>query len=385
MADDAQPETNGQTRIIVFGVGGGGGNAVEHMVRQNVKGITFVCANTDLQALNRMTAPNKIQIGAAETRGLGAGGDPEVGRTSAESNEEEIRATLENYDMAFITAGMGGGTGTGAAPVVARIAKEMGILTVAVVTTPFSFEGKRRAAAAKNGIDSLAQHVDSIITIPNDKLTQAYRNLTMVDAFKKVDDVLLYAVNGLTETIINPGLINIDFRDVTTAMRSKGYAMMGIGRSSGSDRATEAMEKAIRSPLLDDLNLTNAQGLIINIIGSGVSMEEVMAIVDIGEGIMADDADVFYGYVDNPEMEDEIHVTVIATGLNMKQPTASKVQQAEAAVLDSHTSAFAEHRQTHTPRPGAPTPISVGTYLDQDAPKPVSVGTYLQQQQQKNG
>ncbi|MFC0820607.1 cell division protein FtsZ [Moraxella marmotae] len=385
MADDAQPETNGQTRIIVFGVGGGGGNAVEHMVRQNVKGITFVCANTDLQALNRMTAPNKIQIGAAETRGLGAGGDPEVGRTSAESNEEEIRATLENYDMAFITAGMGGGTGTGAAPVVARIAKEMGILTVAVVTTPFSFEGKRRAAAAKNGIDSLAQHVDSIITIPNDKLTQAYRNLTMVDAFKKVDDVLLYAVNGLTETIINPGLINIDFRDVTTAMRSKGYAMMGIGRSSGSDRATEAMEKAIRSPLLDDLNLTNAQGLIINIIGSGVSMEEVMAIVDIGEGIMADDADVFYGYVDNPEMEDEIHVTVIATGLNMKQPTASKVQQAEAAVLDSHTSAFAEHRQAHTPRPGAPTPISVGTYLDPDAPKPVSVGTYLQQQQQKNG
>ncbi|WP_064608362.1 cell division protein FtsZ, partial [Moraxella catarrhalis] len=255
MADEFQPETNGQARIIVFGVGGGGGNAVEHMVRQNVSGITFVCANTDLQALNKLSAPNKIQIGADATRGLGAGANPEVGRNAAESNEDEIRAMLEGYNMAFITAGMGGGTGTGAAPVVARIAKEMGILTVAVVTTPFSFEGKRRAAAARNGIDALTQHVDSIITIPNDKLTQAYRNLTMVDAFKKADDVLLHAVNGLTETIVNPGMINIDFEDVRTAMSAKGHAMMGIGRASGTNRASEAMEKAIRSPLLDDLNL----------------------------------------------------------------------------------------------------------------------------------
>lgn len=368
MADEPQPESNGNARIIVFGVGGGGGNAVEHMVRQNISGITFVCANTDLQALNKLSAPNKIQIGADETRGLGAGANPEVGRNAAESNEDEIRAMLEGYNMAFITAGMGGGTGTGAAPVVARIAKEMGILTVAVVTTPFSFEGKRRAAAAKNGIEALTQHVDSIITIPNDKLTQAYRNLTMVDAFKKADDVLLHAVNGLTETIVNPGLINIDFNDVCTAMTAKGHAMMGIGRSSGNNRAAEAMEKAIRSPLLDDLNLRNAQGLIINIIGSGVSMEEVMSIVAIGEGMMDEDANVFYGLVEDPNMEDDIHVTVVATGLTMSdQPAPTKVQAAAATTN--------------------PTPSQTATadYLKQQrpaAPKPLTVGNYLQQQQQ---
>lgn len=372
MADEFQPETNGQARIIVFGVGGGGGNAVEHMVRQNVSGITFVCANTDLQALNKLSAPNKIQIGADATRGLGAGANPEVGRNAAESNEDEIRAMLEGYNMAFITAGMGGGTGTGAAPVVARIAKEMGILTVAVVTTPFSFEGKRRAAAARNGIDALTQHVDSIITIPNDKLTQAYRNLTMVDAFKKADDVLLHAVNGLTETIVNPGMINIDFEDVRTAMSAKGHAMMGIGRASGTNRASEAMEKAIRSPLLDDLNLRNAQGLIINIIGSGVSMDEVMSIVAIGEGMMDEDAHVFYGLVEDPDMEDEIHVTVVATGLTVNdQPAPVKLAENKQETLKTHTSALAEESQQ------APAPR-------QGAPKPISVGTFLQREQQKN-
>lgn len=370
IADEVYQESNGQARIIVFGVGGGGGNAVEHMVRQNVRGITFVCANTDLQALNKLSAPNKIQLGADSTRGLGAGANPEVGREAAESNEEEIRAMLEGYDMAFITAGMGGGTGTGAAPVVARIAKEMGILTVAVVTTPFTFEGKRRIAAAQSGIDALTQHVDSIITIPNDRLSQAYRNMTMVDAFKKADDVLLYAVNGLTETIVNPGLINIDFNDVKTAMSAKGHAMMGIGRASGNDRAAEAMEKAIRSPLLDDLNLRNAQGLIINIIGAGVGMDEVMAVVSKGEELMAEDANVFYGLVEDPEMGDEIHVTVVATGLtvNTRQPTAAKPAAAAAAVAN-HTSAFA----TQAPaQPAAPTGV-----------QPISVGGYLQQQQLK--
>ncbi len=375
MADEFQPETNGQARIIVFGVGGGGGNAVEHMVRQNVKGITFVCANTDLQALNKLSAPNKIQIGAEATRGLGAGANPEVGRNAAESNEDEIRAMLEGYDMAFITAGMGGGTGTGAAPVVARIAKEMGILTVAVVTTPFTFEGKRRTAAAQSGIEALTQHVDSIITIPNDKLTQAFRNLTMVDAFKKADDVLLYAVNGLTETIVNPGVINIDFMDVRTAMTAKGHAMMGIGRASGNERAAEAMEKAIRSPLLDDLNLRNAQGLIINIIGSGVGMDEVMTIVAKGQELMADDANVFYGLVEDDNMGDEIHVTVVATGLTVNtRPAAAQpaVQAQQAQQLASHTSAIAQQTQpVAEARPGAPKPISVGSYLQQ-------------QQQQKN-
>lgn len=371
MADEFQPETNGQARIIVFGVGGGGGNAVEHMVRQNVSGITFVCANTDLQALNKLSAPNKIQIGADATRGLGAGANPEVGRNAAESNEDEIRAMLEGYNMAFITAGMGGGTGTGAAPVVARIAKEMGILTVAVVTTPFSFEGKRRAAAARNGIDALTQHVDSIITIPNDKLTQAYRNLTMIDAFKKADDVLLHAVNGLTETIVNPGMINIDFEDVRTAMSAKGHAMMGIGRASGTNRASEAMEKAIRSPLLDDLNLRNAQGLIINIIGSGVSMDEVMSIVAIGEGMMDEDAHVFYGLVEDPDMEDEIHVTVVATGLTVNDQTAPvKLSGNKQETLKTHTSALAEeNQQVSIPRQGTPKPISVGTFLQREQQK----------------
>lgn len=369
MVDENQLENNGQARIIVFGVGGGGGNAVEHMVRQNVKGITFVCANTDLQALNKLSAPHKIQIGADATRGLGAGANPEVGRAAAESSEEEIRSMLQGYDMAFITAGMGGGTGTGAAPVVARIANEMGILTVAVVTTPFTFEGKRRATAAKNGIDALTQHVDSIITIPNDKLSQAYRNMTMVDAFKKADDVLLYAVNGLTETIVNPGMINIDFNDVRTAMTAKGHAMMGIGRSSGANRGVEAMEKAIRSPLLDDLNLRNAQGLIINIIGSGVTMEEVMAIVSVGEEMMNEDAHVFYGLVDDPDMDDEIHVTVVATGLTVSnaQPAPVVAQPAQAvqqAALANHTSAFAQ-QQSQEPRVGGPKPLSVGNYLQQ--------------------
>lgn len=370
MVDEFQHDTNGQARFIVFGVGGGGGNAVEHMVRQNVKGITFVCANTDLQALNKLSAPNKIQLGADTTRGLGAGANPEVGREAAEASEDEIRAMLQGYDMAFITAGMGGGTGTGAAPVVARIAKEMGILTVAVVTTPFTFEGKRRTAAAQNGIEALTQHVDSIITIPNDKLQQAYRNMTMVDAFKKADDVLLYAVNGLTETIVNPGMINIDFMDVRTAMTAKGHAMMGIGRATGADRASEAMEKAIRSPLLDDLNLRNAQGLLINIIGANVGMDEVMAVVAKGQDLMHDDAHVFYGLVDNPEMGDEIHVTVVATGLTMNQrpAVAAAVPQSQPTVnqaaLANHTSAFAQQQQE--PRPaGAPQPISVGNYLQQ--------------------
>lgn len=365
MADEFEPEANGQARIIVFGVGGGGGNAVEHMVRQNVPGITFVCANTDLQALNKLSAPNKIQIGADATRGLGAGANPEVGRNAAESNEEEICAMLEGYNMAFITAGMGGGTGTGAAPVVARIAKEMGILTVAVVTTPFSFEGKRRAAAARNGIEALTQHVDSIITIPNDKLTQAYRNLTMVDAFKKADDVLLHAVNGLTETIINPGTINIDFEDVRTAMSAKGHAMMGIGRASGSNRAAEAMEKAIRSPLLDDLNLQNAQGLIINIIGSGVSMDEVMSIVSIGESMMDEDAHVFYGLVEDSTMEEEIHVTVVATGLTLSaNNSSSQKPESKQEALKTHTTSLSqEAEKASVTRPASVTPISVGTYL----------------------
>lgn len=362
MAADVSDELDRREKIIVFGVGGGGGNAVEHMICQNVKGITFVCANTDLQALNKSTAPNKIQLGAEMTRGLGAGADPEVGRSAAESNEDEIRAILEGSDMVFITAGMGGGTGTGAAPVVARIAKEMEILTVAVVTTPFSFEGKRRSSAAQSGIEALIQHVDSIITIPNDKLMQAYRNLSVKEAFKKADDILLYAVNGLTETIVNPGVVNIDFNDVKRAMSARGHAMMGIGRASGNERATEAINKAVRSPLLDDLNLRNAKGLIINVIGSNVGMDELMAVVNKGQELMAEDADVFYGLVDDPDMGDEIHVTVVATGLTVHAQQDAKSSAAQQ--LAAHTSAYQQNTQGQQDvRTATPQPINVGNYL----------------------
>lgn len=221
MSDDAQEAYNGQARFTVIGVGGGGGNAVEHMVKQGVKGVTFVCANTDKQALDTLTSPHKLQLGASTNRGLGAGANPEVGREAAESEEAQIRKVLENTDMVFITAGMGGGTGTGAAPVIARIAKEMEVLTVGVVTTPFKFEGGKRMKSAKAGIEQLSNFVDSIITIPNDKVLSVYGNISMQDAFKKADDVLLNAVKGIAETITSPGFINIDFEDITTAMTSR--------------------------------------------------------------------------------------------------------------------------------------------------------------------
>lgn len=370
MPDESHVANMGQPRFIVFGVGGGGGNAVEHMVRQNVKGITFVCANTDLQALNKLSAPNKIQLGADQTRGLGAGADPELGRIAAESSEDDIRAMLEGCDMVFITAGMGGGTGTGAAPVVARIAKEMEILTVAVVTTPFSFEGKRRIEAAKAGLEILTEHVDSIIIIPNEKLRHVYRNMTMMDSFKKADEVLLHAVNGLTETIINPGHVNIDFNDVKTAMTAKGHAMMGIGRATGSNRAIEAIEKATRSPLLDDLNLCNAQGLLINILGANVTMEEVEQIVERAREIMDENAHVFFGLVDDAELGDELHVTVVATGLTVNNQPVAQPNQAvvNQATVANHTSAYAQSVQqatTATTNTNSPKPLSIGSYLKQ--------------------
>lgn len=318
--DQAHDINSNEAQILVFGVGGGGGNAVEHMVQQGVKGVTFVCANTDRQALDALTAPNKMQLGVKRTGGLGAGANPDVGREAAEEDVEEIRATIEPYDMVFITAGMGGGTGTGAAPVVARIAKELGKLTVAVVTTPFKFEGGKRAKSAKDGIAALSEHVDSIVTIPNEKLQLVYRNMPMKEALKRADDVLLHGVQGLIQAIRTEGQINLDFNDVRTAMQAKGHAMMGIGRASGDDRARQAAEKAIRSPLLDDLRLENAKGLLISITSSEDSLlmsepEEVAAVVsgltDLGE------ADIFYGVVFDDKMGDEIQVTVIATGLEI--------------------------------------------------------------------
>lgn len=316
---DDESATVGQARLLVMGVGGGGGNAVENMVQQGVSGVTFVCANTDRQALDSLTVPNKFQLGAQSTRGLGAGANPEVGRAAAEADEDEIRGVLQEYDMIFITAGMGGGTGTGAAPVIARIAKEMDKLVVAVVTTPFKFEGGKRAKAAKSGIEQLSNYVDSIITIPNEKLQSVYRNLTMSEAFKKANDVLLYGVQGLIQTIRTAGDINVDFNDVRTVMSAKGYAMMGVGRASGDDRARQAAE-LIRSPLLDDLRSENAQGLLINITAAELMMSEPTEIADIVGGITdLDEGNIFYGFVKDESMGDDIQVTVIATGLSMEE------------------------------------------------------------------
>lgn len=356
MSDDNHIHQNGQARFTVFGVGGGGGNAVEHMVQQGVKGVTFVCANTDRQALDRLTAPNKLQLGAKSNRGLGAGANPEVGREAAESEEEAIRKLLEHSDMVFITAGMGGGTGTGAAPVVARIAKEMEILTVAVVTTPFKFEGGKRIKSAKAGIEQLTNFVDSIITIPNDKLMSVYGNISMKDAFKKADDVLLHAVQGIAETIARSGLVNIDFNDIRTAMTAKGHAMMGIGRASGDDRARQATEKAIKSPLLDDLRLENAKGLLVNVVSSEtLSLDEFSKISEIVEGITdTDEANIFYGSVVDEDMGDDLHVTVIATGLTLDDnpkeepkvvPSATSTQAVDPS---THTSALNHQKKTQT-------------------------------------
>ncbi len=358
----------GQARFIAFGVGGGGGNAVEYMVNQRVQGVTFVCANTDRQALDMLTVPNKFQLGVQLTRGLGAGGDPEVGCAAAKEDEEEIKAILKDFDMVFITAGMGGGTGTGGAPVVARIAKELGKLTVAVVTTPFKFEGEKRAKAAKDGIEQLSAHVDSIITIPNQKLLEIYPKLSMRDAFKKADDVLLQGVNGLAKTIHSPGLINIDFNDIRTAMSAKGYAMMGIGRASGEDRARQAAEKAIRSPLLDDLRLENAQGLLVNIAASEVMMSEPDEIAEIVGSITdLDQGNIFYGVVEDESIgDDDIQVTIIATGLTLdtrpkvapRQPVA---QPATAAVTS--TDQVAQPTSGVKPMGGTNNKLDVSSYL----------------------
>ncbi len=393
MPDDNQLHNNGQARFTVFGVGGGGGNAVEHMVQQGIKGVTFVCANTDRQALDRLTVPHKLQLGAKSNRGLGAGANPEVGREAAESEEEAIRTLLENSDMVFITAGMGGGTGTGAAPVIARIAKEMEVLTVAVVTTPFKFEGGKRNKSAKAGIEQLTNFVDSIITIPNDKLMSVYGNISMKDAFKKADDVLLHAVQGIAETIARSGLVNIDFNDIRTAMTAKGHAMMGVGRASGDDRARQATEKAIKSPLLDDLRLENAKGLLVNVISSEtLSLDEFSQISEIVEGITdTDEANIFYGSVVDEDMGDELHVTVIATGLTLDEKAGEepKAQQPVPSVTSTqpvdpnlHTSAL--NSQKHSQSQAYQDSMTRSAFgQEQPQTKTNSIQDYLKRQQNK--
>ncbi|NOX42197.1 MAG: cell division protein FtsZ [Gammaproteobacteria bacterium] len=309
--------------IKVVGVGGGGGNALEHMVAQNIDGVEFICANTDAQALKNSSARTILQLGTNITKGLGAGANPEVGRQAALEDRDRIAEVIEGADMLFITAGMGGGTGTGGAPIVAQVAKEMGILTVAVITKPFPFEGHKRLAIAEDGIKELSEYVDSLITIPNHKLMAVLgKQITLLDAFKAANDILLGAVQGIAELITRPGLINVDFADVRTVMSEMGMAMMGTGCAQGDGRAREAAESAIGSPLLEDVNLTGARGILVNVTaGLDLAIGEFEEVGNTIKEFASENATVVVGTVIDPEITDELRVTVVATGLgrNLEQ------------------------------------------------------------------
>ena len=310
--------------IKVIGVGGGGGNAVKHMIDNSVEGVDFICANTDAQALSDIESRTVLQLGGDITKGLGAGANPEIGRAAAMEDRDRIADSLQGADMVFITAGMGGGTGTGGAPVVAEVARELGILTVAVVTRPFPFEGKKRLKIAHEGVGELQQHVDSLITIPNEKLLEVLgKNTSLLDAFKEANDVLLGAVQGIADLIIRPGMINVDFADVRTVMSEMGMAMMGTGSSKGENRAREAAERAINSPLLDDIDLQGARGILVNITaGLDLALGEFAEVGDTIEEFASEEATVVVGTVIDPDMTDELKVTVVATGLGAQAAKA---------------------------------------------------------------
>jgi len=341
--------------IKVIGVGGGGGNAVKHMIASKIEGVEFICANTDSQALKDIDARTVLQLGNTMTKGLGAGANPEIGRQAAMEDRERIAEVLRGADMVFIAAGMGGGTGTGAAPVVAEVARDLGILTVAVVTKPFPFEGRKRMVIAEAGIKELGERVDSLITIPNEKLLSVLgKSTSLLDAFKAANNVLLGAVQGIADLIIRPGMINVDFADVRTVMSEMGMAMMGTGRATGENRAREAAEAAIRSPLLEDVNLQGARGILVNITaGIDLSLGEYSEVGSIIEEFASGDATVVVGTVIDPDMANELRVTVVATGLGVVKVAASKeVKPAPTKVIDN------------TRRPSAP-PVD---YAELDRP-----------------
>ena len=311
-------EVSGRQAVIkVLGIGGGGGNAVDHMLSASLDGVEFIVANTDAQALHRSGVSKVMQLGEGLTKGLGAGANPEVGRQAATEDRDKIAAALDGTDMVFITAGMGGGTGTGAAPVIAQLAREKGILTVAVVTRPFQFEGKKRIAAAEHGIKELGELVDSLIVIPNERILEVMGGkVTLLDAFGKANEVLFNAVQGISELITRPGLINVDFADVRTVMSEMGMAMMGSGKASGDCRARDAAEAAIHSPLLDDVDFNGARGILVNIAaGIDISLGEFAEVGSTVEEFASENATVVVGTVIDPEMGDELRVTVVATGL----------------------------------------------------------------------
>ena len=337
-------DAHNQNAVIkVIGVGGGGGNAVAHMVDAGIDGVDFICANTDAQALKSARVRTALQIGCNITKGLGAGSDPDIGRQAAMEDRDRIHEVIEGADMLFITAGMGGGTGTGASPIVAQCAKELGILTVAVVTKPFDMEGRKRMAIADQGIAELGKYVDSLITIPNEKLLAVLGGeTTLLDAFRSANEVLQGAVQGIAELITRPGLINVDFADVRTVMAEMGMAMMGSGTASGEDRAREAAESAISSPLLEDINIAGAKGILVNVTaGMDLSIGEFQEVGNTIKEFASDDATVVVGTVIDPDMTDRIRVTVVATGLghslaNAEAPVRIVRRAAAAAEPNYH-------------------------------------------------
>ncbi|MFT4906610.1 MAG: cell division protein FtsZ [Oleispira sp.] len=349
-----EPQQNAVIKVI--GVGGGGGNAVQHMVVNNIEGVEFICANTDSQALRKVEARSVIQLGGAVTKGLGAGANPEVGRQAAMEDRERIAEAISGADMIFITAGMGGGTGTGGAPVVAEVAKELGILTVAVVTKPFPFEGKKRALIAEQGLAQLAESVDSLITIPNEKLLSVLgKNSSLLDAFSAANDVLLGAVQGIADLIMRPGMINVDFADVRTVMSEMGQAMMGTGSATGDNRAREAAEMAIGSPLLEDVDLQGARGILVNVTaGLDLTLGEFTEVGQVIEEFASEHATVVIGTVIDHDLVDELKVTVVATGLGVKPALADKPKK----VVDN----------TATAEPARKVPTTVADYAELDKP-----------------
>jgi len=359
--------------IKLIGVGGGGSNAVQHMVQSGIEGVDFICANTDAQALKGMHAQTVLHIGQSITKGLGAGANPEIGRQAAMEDRDRIQDLIEGTDMLFITAGMGGGTGTGAIPVVAQIAREMGVLTVAVVTKPFPFEGNKRMRMAEAGIEELRGHVDSLITIPNEKLLSVLgKNISLLDAFKAANDVLRGAVQGIAELITNPGLINVDFADVRTVMSEMGLAMMGSGVGRGDERATEAAEMAISSPLLEDIDLAGARGILVNITaGLDMAIGEFEEVGNVVRSFAADDATVVVGTAIDESLEGELRVTVVATGLGHQQQ-AQQLRSVQQAVQQTRAvagggSPYSQHGSGNASgaQPGTRT---ASPYQDYDKP-----------------
>lgn len=370
--------------IRVVGIGGGGGNAVAHMIGSEMEGVEFVYANTDAQALNGSSISRTLQIGQNVTRGLGAGANPEVGRQAALEDRERIIECLQNTDMVFITAGMGGGTGTGAAPVIAQIAKEMGVLTVAVVTKPFPFEQRRRMKVAEQGLEELAKHVDSLITIPNEKLIEVLGgDVKLVDAFASANDVLQGAVKGIAELITHPGLINVDFADVKAVMSEMGMAMMGTGSAKGEGRAVEAAESAINSPLLEDVDITGACGVLVNIsAGADLSLNEFNDVGSIIGEFASEDADVVIGTSIDEDSKDEVRVTVVATGL--RREALSAVKRPRVEVVRNATDGQPDYSELDTPtviRQKSQSPVQSDLMNDSVSEEYLNIPTFLRKRQ----